>query len=137
MNDFETIEIFDDYLAANFAKQKLEENDIYCYLADENTVTMQWTLKNAMGGIRLRVTTADKEKALKILKEQSEGLTVDHQIESNSGEVICPNCQSNNVGTEKFSKTSIGLTWLLLGFPFPFRLRKDHRCFYCGHQWKT
>lgn len=44
MTDFVTIETYDDYLTANLDKQKLEEQGIECYLADENTVTVQWIL---------------------------------------------------------------------------------------------
>jgi hypothetical protein len=49
MNDFVTIATYDDYLTANFDKQKLDEQGIQCYLADEHTVTVKWILKNALG----------------------------------------------------------------------------------------
>jgi hypothetical protein len=138
MNDFETIAIFNDYLAASFAKQKLEHNEITCYLADEHTVQMQWTLSNAIGGIKLRVLKEEKEKALQILNEKEEELAVDHQIESDGKkELICPKCKSNNTASDKISKKVAGWSWLIIGAPLPITIIKSHRCFYCGNQWET
>jgi len=108
MSDFVALTTYDDYVTANFEKQKLEENGITCYLADENTIAMQWTLNNAMGGIRLRVLEEDLEKAIKILNEKSETVHVDFKIEGN--DLICPKCGSNNTVTEKYSKSILGLS---------------------------
>lgn len=138
MNDFETIESFNNYVDAHFAKQKLEEHEILCYLADENTVAIKWIISNAVGGIKLRVPAADKERAIAILKQKEEAIAIDHTIEIREGdELICPKCQSNNTATERVSKTSIGWSWLVLGVPISLNLIKDHRCFYCGNQWES
>ena|SRR5687768_9677441 len=133
MSDFVTIATFDDYLTANLEKQKLERAGIQCYLADENTITIQWTLKNAMGGIKLRVLDRDAEKANSILDETPEALEVDFKIEDN--DLTCPNCGSNNTATEKHSGAVLGLSWLLLGFPIGGNPNKTSRCFYCEHVW--
>jgi hypothetical protein len=74
MNDFVTISTYDDYMTANFDKQKLEEQGINCYLADENTVTVKWILKNALGGIKLRVLQANK--ALEVLNSKPEEIAI-------------------------------------------------------------
>ena len=137
MNDFVTIATYDDYLTADFDKQKLDGHGVICYLADENTVTAQWTLKNALGGIKLRVPQQEVEKALGILNEKTEATIVDFTLEQKQGAVTCPSCGSNNTGTEKYSKSVAGWTWLLLGFPISVRLIKQHRCFYCDHRWET
>ena len=133
MNDFVTITTYDDYVTANFEKQKLEENGITCYLADENTIAIQWTLNNAMGGIKLRVLEEDLEKATKVLNEKSEKLQVDFKIDGS--DLICPNCGSNNTVTEKYSSSILGLSWLILGFPIITNPKKTSRCFYCEHTW--
>lgn len=119
---------------ANFEKQKLEESGIMCYLADENTIAMEWTLKNALGGIKL---SEDVEKAKKILKEKTDALMVDHKIDAGENELVCPKCGSNNTVTEKHSNSSIGWSWLIFGFPVSIKINKQHRCFYCDHKWKT
>lgn len=137
MNDFVTIATYDDYLSANFEKQKLLEHGIDCYLADENTVTIQWTLKNALGGIKLRVPALQTEEAIKVLNEKREALPVDFKLEETENDLICPNCGSNNTATEKYSKSIAGWTWLIIGFPITATPIKHHRCFYCGHKWKS
>jgi len=137
MNDFVTIKRYDDYLTANFDKQKLDEQGINCYLADENTVAINWTLNNALGGIKLRVPGQQADEALRILNEETEEIPVDFKLEQGDNDLVCPNCGSNNTGTEKYSKSIAGWTWLLLGFPVTATPIKQHRCFYCGHKWQT
>lgn len=137
MNDFITIATYDDYLSANFDKHKLLEQGIECYLADENTVTIQWTLKNALGGIKLRVPALQTEEAIKVLNEKRDELPVDFKVEETENDLICPNCGSNNTATEKYSKSIAGWTWLIIGFPITATPIKHHRCFYCGHKWKS
>lgn len=137
MNDFITIATYDDYLSAHFDKQKLDEQGIDCYLADENTVTIKWILKNALGGIKLRVPAQQTEEALSILNEKREEIQVDFKLEEKENDLICPNCGSNNTGTEKYSKSIAGWTWLLIGFPITATPIKEHRCFYCAHKWEN
>lgn len=100
MNDFVTIATYDEYLSANFDKEKLEEQGINCYLADENTVTIQWVLKNALGGIKLRVPAQQTEQALRILNEVPIATPVDFELEGAQNDLFCPNRGSNNTATE-------------------------------------
>ena len=137
MSDFVTIATYEDYITANFDKQKLDEQGIDYYLADENTITLQWTLKNALGGIKLRVPSQVAGEAIKILNEKTEEILVDFKLEEKLDDIICPICNSNNTGTEKYSKSIMGWSWLLLGFPVTATPIKHHRCFYCEHKWET
>jgi DNA-directed RNA polymerase subunit RPC12/RpoP len=137
MNDFVTISTYDDYLTANFDKQKLEEQGINCYLADENIVTAKWILKNALGGIKLRVPEQQADEALAVLNSKTEEIAVDFRLDAKADDINCPYCGSNNTGTEKYSKSIAGWTWLILGFPVTATPIKQHRCFYCGHKWET
>jgi hypothetical protein len=134
VNDFVTIKTFDNFVTANFDKQKLEENEISCYLADEYIITIQWVLSNAAGGIKLRVLQGDAERALQILDEKADELQVEFKIENS--DVICPECGSNNTTTEKFLRPIAGLSWLILGFPLRLNPGRTSQCFYCGNQWR-
>jgi len=58
------VKIFNDSLAANFAQNKLREEGIESFLADENVVGL-----NPLGGIELKIFSKDLEKAKKILSE--------------------------------------------------------------------
>jgi hypothetical protein len=90
---------------------------------------------NAVGGIKLRVQARDADKANEILREEQEQLPVDFEVEG--GNVDCPNCGSNNTAREKYSKSLLGLSWLILGFPIAANVNKTSRCFYCGHTWDS
>jgi hypothetical protein len=83
----------------------------------------------------LKVLKEEAKKANKILNEKSEELQVDFEIEDNP--LTCPKCDSNNTVTEKYSKSILGLSWLILGFPIGANPNKTCRCFYCGHVWNN
>jgi len=67
-----TIQTFDKSVYAHIIKAKLESEGIECFLIDENIVTMNWFLSNAVGGIKLQVKNSDVEKALEIIKNNQE-----------------------------------------------------------------
>jgi hypothetical protein len=58
------LRIFNDSLAANFAQNKLREEEIESFLVDENVVGL-----NPLGGIELKIFSRDLKKAKKILSE--------------------------------------------------------------------
>ena len=56
------LEIFNDSLTAGFAQNKLKEEGIESFLADENVIGL-----NPLGGIELKIFSRDLERAKKIL----------------------------------------------------------------------
>jgi hypothetical protein len=62
---------FDNYVAAHIALGRLQDQYINCYLQDENTVTIDPILSNAIGGIKLMVIQSHVERALKILQDDA------------------------------------------------------------------
>jgi len=135
-----TIATFQDTIKANIYKAKLQAAGIYSFLADENTVGINWLFSNAIGGIRLQVTEEDVENALYLLEDNpiltsSSSTEEENMISPSMAATLCPNCHSSNVKKDKFSKEVAGWRWTFLGFPLPF-LSKAHHCFECGHLWK-
>ena len=55
-----TLRSFDNYFTANITLTKLHADGIECYLKDENTVTIDPMLSNAIGGIKLVVKNEDE-----------------------------------------------------------------------------
>lgn len=55
---------------------RLESSGIPVFLADEFTVTMDWLLSNAIGGIKVQVAQADVPRACEIL-----GIELPHEVE--------------------------------------------------------
>jgi hypothetical protein len=56
---------------AHALKLRLETAGIPVYLADEFTVTMDWLLSNAIGGIKVQVSRAEAERASLIVEEEN------------------------------------------------------------------
>lgn len=67
--EFITIRQYNNYIAANIAKGLLEDNDIECFLKDENVSTIMPYLNIANGGIKLSVPENKMEDAEKLLEE--------------------------------------------------------------------
>jgi len=63
---------FDNYISAHIIMGRLKEEFINCYLQDENTVTIDPLLSNAIGGIKLMVAEQQAERAMEILNTKSE-----------------------------------------------------------------
>jgi Putative prokaryotic signal transducing protein len=72
--DFLLIKRYDNYVEAHIDKGVLEENNIECWLMDENTVTINPFLSNAIGGIKLMVAKVQAERAMQILNENVSGI---------------------------------------------------------------
>jgi Putative prokaryotic signal transducing protein len=60
---------YNDYFKANIALTKLQTEGIETMLKDENTVTLDPMLGNAIGGIKLMIKEEDIEKVLAILSD--------------------------------------------------------------------
>jgi hypothetical protein len=66
---FVKLRAFDNYIPAHIAMGKLQQEYINCFLADENTVTIDPFLTLAVGGIKLMVAESQVERALQILND--------------------------------------------------------------------
>lgn len=127
--DFIVLNAYNNYIEAHIAKGVLEEEGIGCWLKDENTVTIDPILTNAVGGIKIMVAKADAERAWEVLerlrKEQKQT-------------VVCPKCGSHN--TELVTTPRKAMNWLssittfFLG-DFAMGIDKVNHCFDCRHEF--
>lgn len=123
----------------------LESEGIECFLTNEHTVTMNWLWSNAIGGVGVRVKAADVERANEILQVALNPNTIGgrstpadsetDQGSDDSSEIRCPQCGSENVYYEKFSRRLVFASWALLGVPLPF-FKKKWKCWECEHLFK-
>jgi hypothetical protein len=72
LQDLVTVARFTYPHQAHAAKVRLEAEGIRVFLADEFTVTMDWFLSNAVGGIKVNVPGEDAERAQEILAKLTE-----------------------------------------------------------------
>ena len=123
---FKPIATYDNYLVANMTLGMLQENEINCHLKDENIVTVDPLLNPAVGGIKLMVDDADRDKALALLKQAE----IDYLKE-----VPCPHCGNFALGVEEKIDQPAGL-WQklknLAAYGQESTYQKYYRCNSCG-----
>ena len=145
-NNFVTVLTFTYQYEVAVIRGRLESEGIECFVQDEFTVQTNPLFSNAVGGIKLQVRESDLERTVEILKEagylkNEKSQTPENQTEISdaqikSGEPIkCPSCHSENVSEVKQPGYTFLISFLLLGFPFPF-FKKKYHCFDCGHEFK-
>ncbi len=61
------VQSYDNYIEANIICSRLEQEQIVCWLKDENTVTITPFFSNSIGGIKLMVAEPQVERALKLI----------------------------------------------------------------------
>ena len=81
--DFVPVQSYGNYVDAHIIMGRLEEEGIRCWLKDENTVTIDPILTNAVGGIKLMVAKDQAERAGEILALLETDLRK---------KISCPNC---------------------------------------------
>jgi len=110
----------------------LDSAGIECYLADENTIRMDWFWSNFLGRIKLCVRNADADTALSLL---GQGVPEKFDVEG-VGEYQqprCPKCRSLEISFQGLNKP-VDYTRALLGEPLRLH-RSLWECDSCGHQW--
>jgi hypothetical protein len=125
---FIVLNSYNTYIDAHIAKGVLEEEGISSWLKDENTVTIDPILTNAVGGIKVMVTEEDAQRALEILT----------RLKREQAAIACPKCGSIN--TELVSTPRKAINWLtaittfFLG-DYAIGIDKVHHCFDCKHEF--
>ena len=123
---------FRDLPPALLSQSILRSAAIDCFLADENTIRMDWFWSNLLGGVKLCVRKADADPASSLLAQpvlerfEVEGIGEYQQPR-------CPSCNSLEVSFQGLNKPA-DYTRALLGGPRPLH-RSLWQCDSCGHQW--
>ena len=127
---------------------RLESEGITCFVQDELTVQVNPFYSNAIGGVKLQVSSKDLSRAIEILKEvgyiEGENSAASNEpscMDKHSNkqqivfETICPICGSEDVVKTKKAGWFFLITSLLFVFPTPF-FRRKYYCFNCKHEFK-
>ncbi len=113
---------------AQIARALLDSERIQAFIADEQTINMQWLYSDALGGVRLQVAAEDAKRALQILQEDREASLVEQEGEDRPR---CPVCGSCNTEYHQIGRRWAFLVFLAIDFPL-FRVRNGIRCLDCG-----
>ena len=125
---------FPEPLSANLAKTKLESEGIEVFIANENTIRMDFLYSQLLGGVQLWVPEGDAARAAQLLSEDAskEVESIESKTPHTGGK--CPKCGSENTSAFK-RPNKFGITSFFLGLPLPFFKRTLH-CYHCGHKGK-
>jgi hypothetical protein len=127
--EFILLKAYDNYVSAHIAMGRLKEDGINCWLKDENTVTIDPILTNAIGGIKLMVEKAQAQKAWDLLEADRKEHLADNR---------CPNCGSTNVELISTPRKASNWASMLIGFFFTsyaMPVDKVNHCFDCKHEF--
>ncbi|HEX6333468.1 MAG TPA: DUF2007 domain-containing protein [Flavisolibacter sp.] len=124
-----TLQSFPNYIDAHIIMGRLEEEGIRCWLQDENTITINPILTNAVGGIKVMVVKDQLARALELLQQFND---------ERRSRLTCPVCGSNNI--EFISSPRKAVNWLtaVLGTLFgdyAVASGKTWRCFTCHSEF--
>lgn len=119
---------------AQIARAKLESEGVPVFVADEHTVSVNWLLSGAVGGIRVQVPEEHAARAVEILQrddsEAVEALAEDPEEEWEEPEPRCPAC-GGALAMHTPGRRPAFLSWLFLGFPIG-SVRRKLCCTNCG-----
>jgi uncharacterized protein YbaR (Trm112 family) len=82
------IKAYDNYWLAHLDQKCIESHGIFCYLKDEQTVTIDPLLANAVGGIKLFAKQEDKATIEELLLESEKNYLDD---------LVCPKCKNKGL----------------------------------------
>ena len=123
---------FRDVHEALLAQVTLESAGIESFLADENTVRMDWMWSNAIGGVKLMVRDEDAAEAADLLEQPiPERLDVPGVGEYEQPK--CPQCGSLEVIFEEMNDR-IAYGSVFVGVPLPLH-RQGWKCRSCDYTW--
>jgi len=131
-----TISTYTTAIEAYIAKGRLEAEGIPAYIADEHYISAQWTVSQAIGGVRLQVPTSLAPQAIIVITKIKRGsyeLPLSKKlIESEA--VYCPKCNSNDTySVDWIWKLSFVFMFMSI-FPLPFS-RHRFKCNNCTNSW--
>jgi DNA-directed RNA polymerase subunit RPC12/RpoP len=136
--DFVPVASYNNYIDANIMFGRMQEEGFECWLKDENIVTIDPILTNAVGGIKLMVAQNDQMRALQWLWEINK---------EKKSLLSCPKCNSNNleyVSTPRKPGNwiSVLLGFLITSITMSFHktiimpVEKVYHCFDCGSEFE-
>lgn len=128
--EFVILQSFTNYMDAHILKGRMEQEGIRCWLKDENTVTIDPILTNAVGGIKLMVPSHDYKRAY--------ALWQDFMTQKREA-YACPKCGSHNIefvsSPRKLSNWIGAIAGTFFG-DLAIGVNKTWRCFECEAEFE-
>jgi hypothetical protein len=130
-----TLKIFDTSIEAHLLKSRLESEGIPSYIFDENIVTLNPLYNNLVGGVKLKISALDLDRAQKILDE----IEAKDVSDDEGRTVSCPRCGSSKFHAGyKSIKSARGLLAFIVSLLFvvyPLYYKSVKKCKICGFEF--
>lgn len=132
---FVTVAVFNSGIEAEIARTRLEDEEIEAFIFDDTMVGMVPVLSTMLGGVKLKTSASNAERAVEILREVQE-----HPLTDDEGtDIRCPQCGSDNIDNGFVHARTLGAkasavaSYVVLGVP----LSSDsvYRCRNCGFEF--
>lgn len=114
---FVTIASFLDPLEARIVLGRLLAEGIDAYVADEHQAINDWYMRQALGGVKVRVRTDQAELARNVLRDLEAG----HYLDATELETTNPLAAS----TDSLSRRLAFFGFFALGLPLPWRRKPN------------
>lgn len=132
---FTTIAVFQYTSEAEIIKGRLEADGISVFLSDNHTIDTNPFVSNAIGGVKLKVLSAQEKEAKAILNSIST-----YSLNNDGQALKCPNCHKTQIelfSTIKDFKSFINFLGDFIFGSLPFHTRYNYRCKDCQTEFPT
>ena len=118
---------------AYLAQSMLEAAGIEARVADDHTVSMNWTYSNALGGVKVLVPEDRWQDARLLLSSDAHDLVepTSPDLSSDEGADQCGRCGGHDWESRLPGRGVAIASWFLVGFPLGVPLRRRY-CRQCG-----
>jgi len=123
-----TLASFDNAIDAHLLRSKLENEEIPCFIFDENMITLNPLNNIIVGGIKVKVMEEDLNAAQQIVNHISA-----QPIRNNDGTFLaCPNCGSSHITPGVKTTNLFGfIFWILMLGQYPLNMKNKYLCQQC------
>ena len=119
---------------ANLDIAKLKDEGINSYIKDENIVSIDPILAQAVGGIKLMVYEEDYDKAIEVInKNDFDNLKNEFPEEDMDDQRRCKKCGSTNILQR--NSWLIGVFFFLISFAPVAKKKSRFECLDCSYKW--
>lgn len=126
-----TVATFSFPYEAHIARARLQAEGVPAFVADENTINMQWLYSDALGGVRVQVPAEHLTKAREILAHD---YSADLEAEQGADNTRCPACGGTDLSPITQGKRMAFLMFLLVNFPL-WSTEPRLQCDKCSHKF--
>jgi Putative prokaryotic signal transducing protein len=131
VHDWVRADSFTDILHANIVRGRLEAEGVPAMIANEHTITADWTYSLALGGVRIMVPPQYLTEARDIIRQIDRGEFADEDEGSGSlNDNLCSVCQEPLTRKQPFSWKLSLLVSSLSALPIPFS-KNQYQCSKC------